>query len=357
MRIGSWNCNNLFSRWDFRTELTAVSESPAGTDGVLHGNVPAAAADAATPADPVTAPQVVTVEVGGTAFTGVLRTFQGRLVRGKPERDRQWMGRRIAALDADMLAVQEVEDQDALDAFDRDVLLPLGASYPFRAVVEGNDPRRIDVGICSRVPLGRISSWRFRPDPSTGGPGGPLSTVFSRDLLQVEVLVPGRPVQLFVNHLKSNFIPNDFALTPAQLQAAREQIAARRLAQATAIAGVLRQLRLSRRIVVLGDMNDRPDSPCLAPLALAGLVEHIGGATTLPSPNRAGTLVPDGFAALSPTPWTHRFKDGPTVEFSLFDQVWTSADLAPAVAGAFIMRRTQIGGDASDHDPVAIDVF
>jgi hypothetical protein len=41
------------------------------------------------------------------------------------------------------LAVQAVENQDALDAFDRDVLAPLGASYPFRAVVEGNDPRRM----------------------------------------------------------------------------------------------------------------------------------------------------------------------------------------------------------------------
>jgi endonuclease/exonuclease/phosphatase family metal-dependent hydrolase len=351
MRIGSWNCNNLFSRWDFRTELATVAPRSAGATGmaVLHGEAPAIARSASTMTNPVPTPQVVTVEVGGVDLTGVLRTFQGKLVRGKPERDRLWMGRRIAALNADVLAVQEVEDQEALDAFDRDVLAPLGASYPFRAVVEGNDPRRIDVGICSRIPLGRVSSWRFRPDPAH-----PAVPVFSRDLLQVEILVPGKPIHLFVNHLKSNYIPDEFRLTATQKLAARDLISARRLAQATAVASVLRQQRLTRRIVVLGDMNDAVDSPCLAPLTGIGLVEQIARATVLPGPNRAGSLVPDKFADLSPTAWTHRFKTTGSTEFSLYDQIWTSPDLT--VSESVIMRRTQIGGDASDHDPVGIDL-
>jgi hypothetical protein len=67
------------------------------------------------------------------------------------------------------------ENQDALDTFCTDDLAPAGIDYPYR-VVDGNDPRRIDVAICSRLPVRRISSWRFWPDPA----GAP---VFSRDLL------------------------------------------------------------------------------------------------------------------------------------------------------------------------------
>src|SRR5262245_20744903 len=212
MRIATWNCNNLFSRWDFRTELTAVKARPADGTEVLHGETPAIAEAAGTPTEPVPTPTLVTIEVNGTNLTGELRTFRGRLVRGKPDRDRLWMGRRIAALNADVLALQEVEDQDALDAFDRDVLTPLGAGYPHRAVVEGNDPRRIDVAICSRVSLGRLSSWRFRPDPTQPG-----TAVSSRDLLQLEVLVPGRSaINVFVNHLKSNFVTDEFRLTETE---------------------------------------------------------------------------------------------------------------------------------------------
>jgi endonuclease/exonuclease/phosphatase family metal-dependent hydrolase len=234
---------------------------------------------------------------------------------------------------------------------------PLG--FPYRAGHRGTPVGRRDRG--DRVARrgsrdrevgqhhGRVSSWRFRPDPAH-----PDVPVFSRDLLQVEILGPGKPIHLFVNHLKSNYVPDEFRLTATQKLAARDQISARRLAQTTAVASVLRQQRLTRRIVVLGDMNDAVDSPCLAPLTEIGLVEQIAQATVLPSPNRAGSLVPDKFADLSPTAWTHRFKTTGSTEFSLYDQIWTSPDLT--VNESVIMRRTQIGGDASDHDPVGIDL-
>jgi hypothetical protein len=46
------------------------------------------------------------------------------------------------ALRADVLCLQEFEDQYALDSFNREDLGPLGAGYSYRVVVEGNDPRR-----------------------------------------------------------------------------------------------------------------------------------------------------------------------------------------------------------------------
>jgi hypothetical protein len=203
VRVATCNANNLFFRWSFQTELprTATAVPTAEVSGTAAAALEAVAA---TEANPVPQPKVVDVTLpDGTVLIGVLRTYRGDLVKGKDPKARAWIAQRIKALQADVLCLQEVEDQDALDSFNRDDLGPLGAGYPHRVVVEGNDPRRIDVAVCSRLPIVRTSSWRFWPDKS----GDP---VFGRDLLQAEITAPdGRSVHVFVNHLKSNFIPDE----------------------------------------------------------------------------------------------------------------------------------------------------
>jgi endonuclease/exonuclease/phosphatase family metal-dependent hydrolase len=247
-----------------------------------------------------------------------------------------------------VLCLQEIEDQAALDAFCRDELEPIGVDYPFRVVVEGNDPRRIDVAVCSRRPITRISSWRFWPDAAGG-------RVFSRDLVQAEVIAPdGRPVQVFVNHLKSNFIPDEFKLTQHEVALERQAILRRRTEQTAAIATIIKRQRLTKRVVVTGDLNDDPASPALAGLGGVHLVERISSAKTVAGPNRKGVLVEDKFGDLTDKAWTHRHRANGVTTFGLFDQIWTSQDLP--VAGAHIMRRTQITGDGSDHDPAYIDL-
>jgi endonuclease/exonuclease/phosphatase family metal-dependent hydrolase len=349
IRIATFNANNLFSRWSFQAELPrTVADAAVAQLNAGAAEAAAVADHAATSEQPVPTPDVVDVTLpDGTPLTGVLRTFQGRLVRGKDPKARAWIARRIAALDADVLCLQEVEDQDALDAFHRDDLVALGARYPYRVVVEGNDRRRIDVAICSRLPITRISSWRFWPTVD--------KAAFSRDLLQAEVTAPdGKPLRVFVNHLKSNFIADEFRLTPDEIEAERKNIADRRTVQAQAIRTILRRQRFTSRVVMTGDMNDAPDSPTLAALADAGLTEQIGGGTTIPGPKRNGTLAPDAFGALSDHMWTNRHRAKGVTTFNLFDQIWTSPDLP--VVGAHVMRRTQIGGDGSDHDPACIDL-
>jgi endonuclease/exonuclease/phosphatase family metal-dependent hydrolase len=346
MRIATFNANNLFSRWSFATELSrTVADQAVAT---LHGATEAEA-DAATPDSPVPTPSVVNVTLAsGVSLTGVLRMYQGRLVRGKDPKDRAWIARRIQALDADVLCLQEVEDQEALEAFCREDLAPLHVDYPFRVVVEGNDPRRIDVAVCSRRPITRISSWRFWPDPKGG-------RVFGRDLVQAEVTAPdGKPLQIFVNHLKSNFIQDEFKLSAQAVTLAKEAIAERRTQQADAIAAIIRRQRLRKRVVVTGDMNDDPAAAPLAALGELGLVERIGGAKTVAGPNRKGVPVDDKFGNLADRMWTHRHRAKGVTSFGLYDQIWTSADLS--VAGAHVMRRTQITGDGSDHDPAYIDL-
>lgn len=55
----------------------------------------------------------------------------GNLVKGKDPEARAWIARRTKALAAEVLCLQEVEDQDALDAFNRDDLVPVAADYPY----------------------------------------------------------------------------------------------------------------------------------------------------------------------------------------------------------------------------------
>lgn len=346
IRIATCNANNLFSRWSFQTDLPRVEEAVA----TLHGNATEVPSETAASArEPASPPDVVHIRLDdGTVLTGVLRTYRGKLVRGKEPKARAWLASRIAALDADVLCLQEVEDQNALDVFHRDELQPRGIDYPYRVVVEGNDPRRIDVAVCSRLPITRVSSWRFWP-----GPEG--DRVFSRDLLQIECATAAHdPLRIFVNHLKSNFIADEFRLSEEELTAQREATARRRRWQVEAITAILRHQRLTRRVVVLGDMNDEPDGSALTALTEAGLSEHIHGATTIPGPDRHGVLIADKFSDLHPGMWTHRFRGHGETHFGLYDQIWTSQDVP--VAAAYVMRRTQISGDGTDHDPACVDL-
>ena len=94
-----------------------------------------------------------------------LRNYQGRLVHGKNPADQDTIADRIAAMDLDVLCAQEVEDIDTLRFF---VAQHLEGRYRFLVLVEGNDPRLIDLAVLSkpagggRLLAARLSS-RGRP--------------------------------------------------------------------------------------------------------------------------------------------------------------------------------------------------
>ena len=100
---------------------------------------------------------------------------------------------------------------------------------------------------------------------------------------------------MLVNHLKSNCIADQFRLTPDEIELEKKAMATRRAQQADAVTAILRRQWLSRRIVVLGDMNEDPTSPPLQAVAAAGLIEQIGKATTLPRTRPAGNFRPDSW--------------------------------------------------------------
>jgi len=98
----------------------------------------------------------------------------------------------------DILAVQEVENLDELTIFNRNYL---GEYYSSVTLLEGNDPRGIDVGILSNFDLINVRSFRDR-EFEEGFTGSTIR--FSRDLIAVQFYDDsGREWTLLTTHLKA----------------------------------------------------------------------------------------------------------------------------------------------------------
>lgn len=117
--------------------------------------------------------------------------------------DRTLTARVIAEADADVIALQEVFDQETLDYFHDAFLAPLGASYPHRVCLEGNDGRSQDVALLSRARLESVRSHAALTFADVGAlaPAGVSlhARVFRRDCLAARC----GPLWLFVCHFKA----------------------------------------------------------------------------------------------------------------------------------------------------------
>lgn len=159
-------------------------------------------------------------------------------------------GRVIKAVAADILAVIEAEDRVALKQFSEQVLLKLGGDpYDEIMLIDGNDDRGIDVGL---MVTNGYSVGLMRSHIADMMPNG--QRVFSRDCPEYEVITPtGERIWILPNHFKSKFGGND------------QSSVNKRAAQAQRTAEIYERLRGEGqdKIVVLGDLNDTPDSVAL----------------------------------------------------------------------------------------------
>ena len=159
----------------------------------------------------------------------------------------------IAAVNADIIALCEVEDRPGLVKFHNNVLAPILKStgrtgYPFSMVVDGNDPRGIDVAILSRFEITDISSHVFDLPGAT--------PIFPRDCCEYFIEVPGIKGRLIVmaNHFSSK------GTDPTGSK--------RRVFQSQRVAAIVDK-RIQQgftHFVVCGDLNDTPGNPGLKPL-------------------------------------------------------------------------------------------
>lgn len=165
----------------------------------------------------------------------------------KPKDQMERAAKAIRELDADVIALQEVETREYLQRFVDAYLVDLGYQVVLN---EGNDPRGIDVAVLSRLPVGQVTSHRHLTFP--GSDGKPMR--FKRDLLSVRIEPSGGdPFEVWVVHLQSNFEGREYA-GPVRLGEARK---VRSLLDQRLTADA------AARILVVGDFNDTWDSEAL----------------------------------------------------------------------------------------------
>ena len=178
----------------------------------------------------------------------------------------QNLARMIRDINADVLALIEVESRPVLVQFNEMMAHYFGTKSDYRhiMVIDGNDDRGIDVGLATQegYPIGLMRS-HVDDVRSNRYP------IFSRDCPEYYVTLPsGEQVVFLPNHFKSKYGGND--------KASRQK----RFSQATAVADYYQRLvdEGFENVVVLGDLNDTPDSSELAPLigqtSLADVSEH-----------------------------------------------------------------------------------
>lgn len=247
-----------------------------------------------------------------------------------------YLGERLREDKPDVLALQEVENKGALAEFNT---VQLGKHFDELVVVEGNDPRGIQVGLASVLPLGQVVSYQFLRDFGDPRKG----KIFSRDLLEVEVLDPDSYIPVFtafVSHLKSKFV--DPTLKGEKREKAIRDATERRTRQAMAIGQLIKRRFPNPKqglFVVMGDFNDTPDAETLKPLLADPELGLYDVLSELPEKER----------------WTHYWSD--KREYSQLDYILLSQAMRyRMVPGtAKVVQRGNAQG--SDHRPVYVDVW
>jgi predicted extracellular nuclease len=261
-------------------------------------------------------------------------------------------GQAFKATKADIIALCEVESLDTLKRF-RTRYLGGPSAYPYAVLIDGNDPRLIDVAVLSKYPL---VSARSHQELRSG-----RSYIFSRDCLEVEVAVDGSHLTLFVNHLKS-------MLDKSDPKNGRRNTRARRELQAQTVMDIVRK-RFGNTPgdepwIVLGDLNDYLATDAAGKTGIAELVQW----------DQVENVVD---RSPEEERWTHYFRGRAAPHpdsYQQLDYLLLSRALAQNSAGApTIIRKglakradrytgprfPDVGLDkpvASDHCPVVMDV-
>lgn len=305
---------------------------------------------------------------------------------------RQQSALAIADADADILCLQEVDNLDALRAFEYGYLFRMvGNGYRQHYLIEGNDTRGIDVAVLMReetrdgqkiecVDVRSHAGTTYRefdlfaaalPDGT-----GADDRVFKRDCLELDLRIGGRPLTLYVVHFKS-MGPSRDGLD------GRTSTMPVRIAEASAVRRII-ETRFGghasgKNFVICGDMNDYQER-----LVVEG--DRRSGYRFVPVQEETSALdvlSRDGFAenVMQRRPvddrWTLYHSRGPQEQhLCQLDYIWLSPALAkrnaarlpdvvragqpfrtPFPPGQEVERYPRIGWDrpkASDHCVVAM---
>lgn len=184
---------------------------------------------------------------------------------------RQMTALAIASCRADILCLQEVENLETLETFERNYLYRMtGIDYPHKIWRQGNDGRGIDVALMARaatrdgreIEVLNIASHRKKSFGELDVYSSALAELgvqeeqrlFRRDCLEVDLRIGGRRLTVFVCHLKS------MGSARSRLEG-REYTMPVRLAEARGVRRLVeRKFGTERtpkmRWLICGDLND-----------------------------------------------------------------------------------------------------
>ncbi len=229
----------------------------------------------------------------------------------------------IKALDPDLIALQEIENLELLQRLNDEG----GLGYAHAILLEGNDPRGIDVALLTRLNVLEVKTHKDDALPEL--PGLPPNYRFSRDCLEVHLEKDGLRFIALINHFVSKAQGAEVTLPRREAQALRVR----------KIVDELQAADSTNRIVVLGDLNDTPDSIPIRRLTKGKPKEsRLYEATSiLPSEER----------------YSYVFRGtGELIDYILFNK-----SFKPLINNQSVkIFHDALADQASDHDPVVVGI-
>lgn len=197
----------------------------------------------------------------------------------KPQEEREAIAAGLRAVDADIVALEEIESLAVLKAFRDKYLKDLG--YEYAELVESEDPRGIDNAVLSRYPIVKTEAYNDRKiggkhparDGSRPNPLAGEDIKFRRTPLRVDVRIPSsafnlkggedETITLLVVHHKSGR-GSDYW----------------RIAEARGVVDIVKEIESASPgalIAILGDFNGMVTDPNGKVYTDAGLVDVFSG--------------------------------------------------------------------------------
>jgi len=240
LRLATFNVENLMNRFDF-----------SGFRNQLHEDRTLALFDIRTEAE--------------------YRLLEQARVIAHSDDTRQLTALAIAATRADIICLQEVDNVEALKAFEYGYLFKMiGEGYRQKYTSTGNDTRGIDVALMMReetahgqpIEFVRMTSHAYvtfeefglhTPELASFG-HEPSERIFRRDCLEVDLKVGGAPLTLYLVHFKSMGSPRNGL-------DGRQATMPLRIAEAKAVRRIIEErfgkdYVASKRWAICGDFND-----------------------------------------------------------------------------------------------------
>ena len=220
---------------------------------------------------------------------------------------RQLTALAIAATRADILCLQEIDNLEALKAFEYGYLFKMvGQGYRNKYTSTGNDSRGIDVAVMMRdetahgqkIDFVRMTSHAAVTFEEFGLINSELEglghagheRIFRRDCLEIDVRIGGRPLTIYSVHLKSMGSPRNGL-------SGRDASMPLRIAEARAVRRIIedrfgKDHASAKNWVICGDFNDYRQR-----VAIEG-DQHLGYSFSVISEPRSSldVLLADGFA-------------------------------------------------------------